>query len=627
MRFARTGVKVAALAVVGATALAACGKSSNSGTAAPSGFTGIPAPSAHKVPGGTVTFGMPTGDTPNWIFPVTPSSDSSVYTAFFFQNMMYRPLWWSPVSDKLDINYAASLAKKPVFSADTKTVTITLNPTYKWSNGESVTADDVILDINMITAAVAENPANFGAFTPGFFPQNIASATKTSPDTVVLQLTKAANPSYTFLSELSTITPLPLAWDVTKFGNAADSGGCLADSAADKWAKCKAVYDYLSKQSSDLSSYATNPIWQVVDGPFKLSAFNASTNANTMVANPAYTGPNKPIISTFQQVAFTSDTAEFNALKAGGLTFGIVPSADYPQIPSLKSSGFNVYGGPDFGWEYMYFNFKNTTDNWNSVIGQLYVRQALAHLVDNAGYIKAIFHGYAVPAYGPLPSAPLSKFTPSTATVNPYPFSIATAKSILAAHGWKIEGGVQTCVNAGSGASQCGTGIPAGQKLTIQLMYNSGSPAITSEDTAYASDAKSAGIPITLKGATFNNLIAQEDNPADKSNINGWQMADFGGFTQSLYPTTNGVFNTQGSFNMGSYSDPTADSLINNSVYGSDPQAVSKEVAYLTKSLPGLFQAEADHVYAWKNTLSGPQSSFWEVPQFTIDPNEWYFTK
>jgi peptide/nickel transport system substrate-binding protein len=627
MRFARTGVKVAALAVVGATALAACGKSSNSGNAAPSGFAGIPAPSAHKVAGGTVTFGMPSGDNPNWIFPVTPSANSSVYTASFFQNLMYRPLWWTPVSDQLNVNYPLSIAKAPVFSNADKTITLTLNSNFKWSNGEPVDANGVILDIHMITAAVQENPSNFGAFTPGFFPQNVASATSPSANTVVINLTKAANPGYTYLSELLTITPLPGAWDVTKFGDAANSGGCLADSAADKWAKCVAVYNYLSKQSTDLSTYATNPIWQVVDGPFKLSAFNASTDANTLVANPAYTGPSKPSISTFQEVAFTSDTAEYTALRAGDLTFGIVPSADYPQISSLKAAGFNVYGGPDYGWEYMYFNFKDTVGNWNNVISQLYIRQALAHLVDNAGYIKAVFHGYAVPAYGPLPSAPTSQYTPANATTNPYPFSIATTKSILAAHGWKIEGGVQTCVNAGSGPTQCGAGIPAGQKLTIQLMYNSGSPPITAEDTAYASDAKSAGIPITLKGATFNNLIAQEDNPADKSNVNGWQMADFGGFTQSLYPTTNGVFNTAGSFNMGSYSSATADSLINNSVFGSDPKAVQKELAYLTKNLPGLFQTESDHVYAWKTSLSGPQSSFWEVPQFSINPEQWYLTK
>lgn len=627
MRFARTGVQVAALAVVGATALAACGKSSLSVTAAPKGFAGIPLPAKSKVSGGTVTFGMPSGDTPNWIWPLTPSANASVYTASFFQNLMYRPLYWAPAPGLLEIDYPQSIGQAPVFSNGNKTITIRLNQNFKWSNGEPVDASDVVLDINLIQAAVAESPANFAAFTPSFFPQNVVSAKATSPYTVTIQLTKADNPGYTLNSELAAITPLPMAWDVTKFGAAANSGGCLSDSAADGWAKCKAVYDYFAKMSADLATYATNQAWQVVDGPFRLTAFNPQSDASTMVANPAYTGPDKPSISIFEQVAFTSDEAEFNALRSGQLTVGLVPTNDYPQIPALQSHGFNVYGGPDYGWAYMYFNFKDTAGNWNNVISQLYVRQAMAHLVDTAGYIKAIFHGYAVAAYGPLPSAPTSQYTPTDAAVDTYPFSVATAKSILAAHGWKIENGVQTCVRAGTAPSECGAGIPAGQKLTITLMYNSGSPAITSETTAYASVARSAGVPITLKGATFNNLIAQEDDPSDKSNINDWQMADFGGFTQSLYPTTNGVFNTQGSFNMGGYSSAEADKLIQNSVYGSDPKAVSNEVSFLDTNLPGLFQPQADHVYAWKNTLSGPQSSFWEIPQFTIDPNQWYFTK
>jgi hypothetical protein len=33
-------------------------------------------------------------------------------------------------------------------------------------------------------------------------------------------------------------------------------------------------------------------------------------------------------------------------------------------------------------------------------------------------------------------------------------------------------------------------------------------------------------------------------------------MEDFGGFTQSTYPTTFTVFNTQGTSNLGSYSSP-----------------------------------------------------------------------
>jgi peptide/nickel transport system substrate-binding protein len=625
MRLTRAGAGLAALALVGAIALAACGKASTTGTAAVKGYQGIPAPSSHKVSGGTVTFGMPSGDVPTYMLPIVPAASSSVYTISLFQYLMWRPLWWTPSGHTLNVDYGLSLASKPTITNGNKTAVINLKTNYKWSDGQPVDAQNVIFYINLLKGAVKLSPANSGNYTPGLFPDNVASAKATGKYQVTINFTKAYNPSFLFLNQLALIIPLPLAWDVTKFGNAADSGGCLTDTAADKWKKCEAVYTYLNAQSTKPATFATNPLWQVVDGPFKLSQFNASTDANTLVPNTAYTGPSKPTISAFQEVAYTSDAAEFNAIESGSLDFGLVPSSNYAQIPHLKTLGYNVFGFPDYGWDYILLNFADTTNHWNNIVGQLYVRQALAHLVDSAGYIKGIYHGYAVTADGPVPPEPVSPFTPSNAKSPVYPFSVSAAKSLLAAHGWKIVNGVQTCQKAGSAASDCGTGIPSGATLAFTLYYNNGSPAVTAEDTDLASQANSAGIKITLVGKDFNYLL--QNFTQAPSSVNKWQASDFGGFTESAYPTTESIFNTGGSYNFSSYNSAEANKLINNSVYGSNPHAVNTEAGYLAENLPALFQPEADHVYAWKNTLSGPQASFWEVPQFGLNPEQWYFTK
>jgi len=345
-----------------------------------------------------------------------------------------------------------------------------------------------------------------------------------------------------------------------------------------------------------------------------------------MVPNPNYSGT-KATISKFQELAFTSDDAEYTALRSGQLTVGLIPSTDYPQVSTLKKQGFNVFGFPNYGWDYIVFNFKDKTANWDKIIGQLYVRQALAHLVNTPGYTTGIFHGYAVNSTGPVPPVPQSPFTPSNATKPIYPFSIAAAKSLLAKHGWKIVGGTQTCESPGTGATQCGTGIPKGAQLAFTLVYNNGSPAITSEDTDFASQAKQAGIPVKLTGKTFNFILQNYYDVAAPANDNKWAVEDFGGFSEALYPTTNTIFNTTGTFNIGGYSDPTADKLINDSVYGPNQSAVKTEAAYIAENLPALFQSEADHVYAWKNTLSGTQASFWELPQFSLNPENWYFSK
>ena len=101
---------------------------------------------------------------------------------------------------------------------------------------------------------------------------------------------------------------------------------------------CTAVYTFLSKQAgynpanpnatnNSLSTYATNPIWQVVDGPFRLTHFDATGNI-TMVPNPTYSGPIKPTIKKFIELPYTSDSAEYNALVGGQVNVGYLPSQD-----------------------------------------------------------------------------------------------------------------------------------------------------------------------------------------------------------------------------------------------------------------------------------------------------------
>jgi peptide/nickel transport system substrate-binding protein len=104
-------------------------------------------------------------------------------------------------------------------------------------------------------------------------------------------------------------------------------------------------------------------------------------------------------------------------------------------------------------------------------------------------------------------------------------------------------------------------------------------------------------------------------------------MVDLGQISQFIYPTTDTAFNTGGSFNFGSYSDPRADKLIGDSIHGADPDAVTNEAAYLTTQQPALFQPVPDLVYAWKKTLSGPPDSFASLTQFYLTPEAWYYTR
>ena len=110
--------------------------------------------------------------------------------------------------------------------------------------------------------------------------------------------------------------------------------------------------------------------------------------------------------------------------------------------------------------------------------------------------------------------------------------------------------------------------------------------------TDLVSKAKQAGINITLQGSNFNYMISNYLDPYAPANENKWAMQDFGGETNSTYPTTFSLFNTGGSNQIGDYSNPTADKLINDSITSSDPAAVKTEAAFLTTDQPSLFEPE-----------------------------------
>jgi len=623
---------LAAIAAGGVLVLAGCGSSSSGGKAAGGGqapngsqsstagaYGSLPAESGTPQSGGTITLPVEAGTQPNYIFPVTPGQFLTTDTAAW-QEYMFRPLYWAGIGNKQVLNPDLSLAQFPVYSDGNKTVTVNMKTNYRWSDGHPVTSQDDEFFIDLLEAAVKESAANFGDYTPGDFPDNIASMSTPTPQQLVLHLKQAYNTDWFTDTQLNLITPLPS----TTWAKASTNGPQLDYTNP---ANAKKIYDYLAAQAKSLSTYASNPLWQDVDGPFKLTSFNSTNDGYTMVPNPTYGGPQKARFSKLVGQYFASTTAEFNALRAGKLDVGRVHSQDIPQVPILKRLGYNIFGYPDLGFYYMTFNFADTTNNWNKIIGQLYIRQALAHLQDEAAVIKGGFDNAATPAYGPINAMPYTPYVPSNATTDPYPFSVSAASQLLSSHGWKVSpDGTTTCQSPGSGASQCGAGIPKGQNLNFSLIYANDPPVDGQEVSQLASAGKQVGINITPVAKTFNFILQTYDDKGHPENKNKWQMLNFGGYTTSIYPTTEDIFNTTGSFNAGDYSDKQADALIKASEFSNNSSAVKNEAGYLTQNLPGLFTPNEDRIWAWKG-ISGPPDSFAALTQEAYLPEYWYVTK
>jgi peptide/nickel transport system substrate-binding protein len=560
---------------------------------------------------------------PNYIFPFMSLAYFNVYNSEQFQYLMYRPLYWFGNGSTPNLEPALSLAENPVYSTDSKTVTVDLKP-YAWSNGETLTAQNVMFWMNMLHA----EKANWAGYSPGGIPDDLKSVTVDSPTELTFTLSNPVNTFWFTYNELSQITPMPNAWDITAKGGAPNSGGCAAGAFGTVDSQCKKVYSYLTKQSMSLSTYASSPIWAVVDGPWKLSSFNASGNV-TFVPNPTYSGPVKPTLKKFIELPFTSDSAEFNALVGGKVTVGYLPLQDVTKATTnpLKAGPNNPRLGnfnmdPLYTWSINYFPYNfHAKGTAGKIFNQLYFRQAVQYLVDQPLYIKKIYKGYAVGTYGPVPVTPPNLFVSQEVQDNPLKYNPATAISLLKSHGWKVvPNGTSTCQSPGTGASQCGAGIPQGAKLSFNLQFDSGTATTTQLMAAEKSSWSQAGININLSQASFNTVTGI----AVPCKSCAWQLENWGAgwiFSPDYYPTGESIFQTGAGANSGSYSDPINDANIVATNVTQEP--LTQYENYLAEQVPGVWQPnQVTSLTETNKSLSGalPQNVFQ-----SITPENWRY--
>jgi peptide/nickel transport system substrate-binding protein len=601
-------IRLLALAsVTCVTLLAACSSSGSS----PRGAAG-----ATRINGGTATIALSASDSEfNFIFPLLNFENDSFANVIYSEYLMWRPLYWFGSPGHVGVNNNESLADPPnvTISGGKTTATIQLKR-YRWSDGTPLTARDVEFWINLLKA----DKTQFWGYEPSEFPDNLLSMTILSPSRFTLTFNHPYSAEWLY-NQLALIIPLPQhAWDKESpngpVGNYDMSpGGAIA------------VDDFLLGQNKDLSTYATNPLWQVVDGPWKLTSYAPENGDATYVRNLRFSGPATGSLHAIKIVSYPSDSAEFDYLLSNsGVDYGYVPFNDAAQVSRVEAHGYSVQPWPAWGINYVYLNYASSRSG--KIFSQLYIRQAMQHLINQAGYISTFLQGYAYPTYGPVPLQPASDFVSPQQTQNPDPYNPAAATSLLHAHGWLPVNGTDTCVRPGAGASQCGAGIPAGAKLSFPFLYTIGSIGDDEEVASLQSSFAQAGIRLTPSGSTFPTVTG-EMTP-DCSQPTCWQMSYIGEAWLFIpgYNEPDGaiLFGSDGPSNLGSYSNPKADALIGQ--LGSEGiTAFHAYENYLAGQLPGLWMPQADtQISAVNSRLRGV---FPQDPLSNIYPEDWYFVK
>ena len=224
-------------------------------------------PRVRRRKGGVVTWACAPGFPPAVIFPFTPAERAGMRNIIEFQALMYRTLYFFGSNGQPEVDYDNSIGEPPEWSEDGRTVVITVKP-WKWSNGETLCADNVLFWVNLMKV----KGDRYCEYVPGYFPDNCISYGKLAEDKVYFTFDRAYNKRWVLFNQLSTITPLPKAWDRTAAGPA-NASGDLAD--------VEAVYDYLMAEQGDhveegnahRTKWADSPIWSIVSGPWRLKSY------------------------------------------------------------------------------------------------------------------------------------------------------------------------------------------------------------------------------------------------------------------------------------------------------------------------------------------------------------------
>jgi len=601
--------------------------------------------------GGVITYAEQVGAPPNYIFPLLPGAEESNANLYQFANQLYLPLYWFGDNGKPLFNPGLSVAKAPVFSKNNTFVTITLKH-WQWSNGSPITAADVVFWMNLLSAATDPNAptvtgANgaagpgWGGFVPGAFPENVVSYQATGTYTLTMTLNSSYNPTWFLYNELSQVYPMPKAvWDklstsgpVGNYDASAESRVALPNTSPSQYVPqdpgngtsgALGVAQYLNVQSQNLATYTTNPLWKVVDGPFALNQFTTSGYVK-LVPNTHYSGSPKPTISAFEELPFTSESSEFDELRAGDITIGYIPPQDIGELKSLeKSGGYSFSPWRGYGFDYIPFNFTNQTSG--PIFDQLYFRQAVQSLVNQPEFVKEFQTGYGSIDQGPVPVYPPNPFTsPLEKGPQIYPYNPTKAVSLLSSNGWKVEpGGISYCQHPGSGPGECGAGIKANQQLNFDLLYSSGTPELSNEMEALQSTLKSkAGITLTLNQESTADVASTIQNGCSSSKpCNNWDLADVAlSFTWTygpdFLPTGEELFVPGAVDDSGGYSSATNDANVaaTNTApnQAAEIQDLYKYQDYLARQLPVIYMPLGTiQLTMYKSNLKGlvPQDSF-----------------
>lgn len=379
-----------------------------------------------------------------------------------------------------------ALAESWTISEDKRRFTFTLRSGLKWSDGQPLTADDVLFSFNDV-------------YLNEKIPTDVRDALRIGASRALPTVKKLDDRRVEFT------LPEPFAPFLRSMSAAILPAHILRETVYSNDADGKPKF--ISTWGTD-----TDPSKIVVNGPYQIESYTASQRV-VYRRNPYYwrqdaQGQQLPYIDRIIWQVVENADVQLLRFRSGELDLSGVRATDFQLLKREEQRGnFSIRnGGPYSGTTFLAFNLNQAKNSK----GQPFVnpikskwfnsqafRQAIAYALDRQSLINNLYRGL-----GELQSSPISVQSPyflkPEEGLKVYEYNIQKAKSLLQSAGFKYDSRKQLL-------------DAEGNRVRIRLALPAGSPRTQQLGAQIQQDLKQIGIQLDLDPVDFNVLVERID--------------------------------------------------------------------------------------------------------------------
>jgi peptide/nickel transport system substrate-binding protein len=275
------------------------------------------------------------------------------------------------------------LAKSYAWSNGGKTITFTVRPGVKWTDGKPFTAADVAFTFNLLKSKPALNASALP----------IASASAPSKTTAVVNFTRPSYAAINYIAGTTYILP-------------------------------QHIWKNISNPSTTQNA---NPV-----GTGAYTVASVTGNALTLNANPHYYMPGLPKVKTYRFLYFNGNDSANLAIENGQVDWANTYIPNINKVYAAKNKKYVVANTP-VAITALLPNMTQAPTN------DLAVREAISDALNRSQISKIIYNGYAGPIATDALLSPNFDNVADPALKNSFfAYDVARAKSILQADGYRM---------------------------------------------------------------------------------------------------------------------------------------------------------------------------------------------